>query len=59
MVSFMPLDSTDEDSVGSLLSHVDNAMQYGEDEVSRAAPAAAPPSQSLPLTTHGLFPALQ
>lgn len=34
MVSFMPLDSTDEESVGALLSHVDNAMQYGEDEVS-------------------------
>ncbi|CEH18175.1 atp-binding protein fet5 [Ceraceosorus bombacis] len=32
MVSFMPLDATDEDSVGSLLSHIDHAMQYGEDE---------------------------
>lgn len=32
MVSFMPLDSTDEDSVGTILSHIDNAMQFGEDE---------------------------
>ncbi|ETS60924.1 gpn-loop gtpase 3 like protein [Moesziomyces aphidis] len=32
MVSFMPLDSTDEDSVGTILSHIDNAVQYGEDE---------------------------
>lgn len=32
MVSFMPLDATDEDSVGSILSHIDNAVQYGEDE---------------------------
>ncbi len=32
MVSFMPLDVTDEDSVGAVLSHIDNALQYGEDE---------------------------
>ncbi|PWN54063.1 hypothetical protein IE53DRAFT_309116 [Violaceomyces palustris] len=32
MVSFMPLDVTDEDSVGTILSHIDNAIQYGEDE---------------------------
>ena len=32
MVSFMPLDVTSEDSVGSVLSHIDNALQYGEDE---------------------------
>ncbi|EPQ28430.1 uncharacterized protein PFL1_04256 [Pseudozyma flocculosa PF-1] len=32
MVSFMPLDVTSEESVGSILSHIDNAIQYGEDE---------------------------
>lgn len=34
MVNFMPLDVTDDDSVGMILSHIDNTMQYGEDEVS-------------------------
>jgi hypothetical protein len=33
MVSFLPLDVTDEDSVGLVLSHIDNAIQYGEAEV--------------------------
>ncbi|KAI5452256.1 hypothetical protein NCC49_000820 [Naganishia albida] len=32
IVSFLPLDVTNEDSVNSALSHIDNAMQYGEDE---------------------------
>jgi len=32
MVSFLPLDITDEDSIGAILSHVDNAIQYGEHE---------------------------
>ena len=32
MVSFLPLDVTDEDSVNTILSHIDNMMQYGEDE---------------------------
>lgn len=32
LVSFLPLDATDEDSVNTILSHVDNMMQYGEDE---------------------------
>ncbi|CAK9784076.1 GPN-loop GTPase 3-like protein [Cutaneotrichosporon oleaginosum] len=32
IVSFLPLDVTDEDSVNTILSHVDNMMQYGEDE---------------------------
>lgn len=32
IVSFLPLDVTDEDSVNTVLSHVDNMMQYGEDE---------------------------
>jgi hypothetical protein len=31
MVSFIPLDPTVETSVELALSHVDNAMQYGED----------------------------
>ena len=31
MVSFVPLDLTDEDSIDELLQHADNAMQYGED----------------------------
>ncbi|KAG0147691.1 hypothetical protein CROQUDRAFT_655904 [Cronartium quercuum f. sp. fusiforme G11] len=32
MVSFIPLDVTDEDSLGTILSHIDNSMQYGEHE---------------------------
>ncbi|KAL0254147.1 hypothetical protein I308_101527 [Cryptococcus tetragattii IND107] len=32
IVSFLPLDVTSEDSVNTVLSHVDNMMQYGEDE---------------------------
>lgn len=33
MVQFLPLDITDEDSVELILSHIDNAIQYGEAEV--------------------------
>ncbi|KAH9824768.1 GPN-loop GTPase [Melampsora americana] len=32
MVSFLPLDVTDEESLGTILSHIDNSMQYGEHE---------------------------
>ncbi|GFZ45823.1 GPN-loop GTPase 3 [Saitozyma sp. JCM 24511] len=32
IVSFLPLDVTSEDSVNTILSHIDNMMQYGEDE---------------------------
>lgn len=32
LVSFLPLDVTQEDSVNTVLSHIDNMMQYGEDE---------------------------
>lgn len=32
MVNFMPVDATSEYSVGALLSHIDHAMQYGEDQ---------------------------
>lgn len=32
MVSFLPLDITDEDSIASILSHIDNSIQYGEHE---------------------------
>lgn len=35
LINFRPLDVTSEDSVGDLLSHIDNAMQYGEDEEPR------------------------
>ncbi|KAJ1969098.1 hypothetical protein IWQ62_000839 [Dispira parvispora] len=31
MVTFIPLDSTDEDSIEYLLSSIDHAIQYGED----------------------------
>ena len=31
MVSFVPLDITDDESVATVLAHVDNAIQYGED----------------------------
>lgn len=36
MVQFLPLDVTDEESVGLVLSHIDNAIQYGEAEVNTA-----------------------
>ncbi len=32
LVSFLPLDVTSEDSVNTAMSHIDNMMQYGEDE---------------------------
>lgn len=32
LVSFLPLDVSDEDSVNTVMSHIDNMMQYGEDE---------------------------
>ncbi|WOO81351.1 GPN-loop GTPase 3 [Vanrija pseudolonga] len=32
IVSFLPLDVSAEDSVNTILSHIDNMMQYGEDE---------------------------
>ncbi|KAA1071361.1 ATP binding protein [Puccinia graminis f. sp. tritici] len=32
MVSFLPLDITDDESIGSILSHIDHAIQYGEHE---------------------------
>lgn len=32
MVSFLPLDLTDEDSIAMALSCIDNIVQYGEDE---------------------------
>lgn len=33
MVQFLPLDVTSEESVGLILSHIDNSIQYGEAEV--------------------------
>ncbi|ORY29963.1 GPN-loop GTPase 3-like protein [Naematelia encephala] len=32
LVSFLPLDVSSEDSVNTVMSHIDNMMQYGEDE---------------------------
>ena len=32
MVSFLPLDLTNPDSIETVLSHIDYTMQYGEDE---------------------------
>jgi len=32
MVSFLPLNLSSENSIAYVLSHIDNAMQYGEDE---------------------------
>lgn len=32
MVSFIPLNINDEDSITAVLSHIDNAIQYGEDQ---------------------------
>jgi hypothetical protein len=31
MVSFIPLNIRDEDSIAYVLSNIDNAIQYGED----------------------------
>lgn len=36
LVSFLPLDISNEDSINAVLSHVDNGMQYGEDEEPKA-----------------------
>jgi len=36
MVNFLPLDITDEDSIQFVLSHIDNAIQYGEDAEPKA-----------------------
>jgi hypothetical protein len=36
IVSFLPLDITNEDSLTSVLSHIDHTMQYGEDEEPKA-----------------------
>lgn len=35
MVAFLPLNIHDEDSIAAILSHVDNAIQFGEDEEPR------------------------
>jgi len=35
-VSFLPLDLTQPDSIETVLSNIDHAMQYGEDEEPRA-----------------------
>lgn len=32
LVQFLPLDITNEDSIGELLLFIDNAIQFGEDE---------------------------
>lgn len=32
LVSFLPLDLTQPDSIETVLSHIDYTMQYGEDE---------------------------
>lgn len=32
MVAFLPLNIQDEDSITAILSHVDNAIQFGEDQ---------------------------
>jgi hypothetical protein len=31
MVSFVPLDISDEESITMVLAHIDNSIQYGED----------------------------
>ena len=31
MVQFIPMDSTDEDSITNVLQQIDHAIQYGED----------------------------
>ncbi len=31
LVSFLPLDTSEEDSLEILLMHIDNTIQYGED----------------------------
>lgn len=36
IVSFLPLDITNEDSLTAVLSHIDHTMQFGEDEEPKA-----------------------
>ncbi|KAJ2825363.1 hypothetical protein GGI24_003185 [Coemansia furcata] len=38
MVSFIPLNIKDEDSVAYVLSHADNAIQWGEDQEPKEPP---------------------
>ncbi|KAJ2446351.1 hypothetical protein GGF42_005717, partial [Coemansia sp. RSA 2424] len=38
MVSFLPLNIKDEDSVAYILSHADNAIQWGEDQEPKEPP---------------------
>ena len=37
MVSFIPLDASNEDSISNALAHVDHSIQYGEDAECRGA----------------------
>jgi translation elongation factor EF-Tu-like GTPase len=43
MVGFHLLDRTDEESISALMLHIDNAIQYGEDEEHREPPDAQGP----------------
>jgi GPN-loop GTPase len=49
MVSYLPLNIQSEQSVAMVLSHVDNAIQYGEDEEpkDRDVCVSAPPGSSV------------
>jgi len=49
MVSFYPLDLTDEDSIDVLLQHIDHAIQYGED----GEPREPQDEQEVELNEHG------
>ena len=37
LVSFLPLDLTESDSLEAVISHIDYTMQYGEDEEPKEA----------------------
>jgi hypothetical protein len=56
LVTFLPLDLTNPNSIENVLSHIDNTMQYGEDEEPRevgASPVCSRLPASLPRFTEG------
>jgi hypothetical protein len=52
-VTFLPLDLTNPNSVENVLSHIDYAMQYGEDEEPKEVGASRLVCSPLPATLSG------
>jgi hypothetical protein len=53
-VTFLPLDLTNPNSIQNVLSHIDHAMQYGEDEEPKEVGASLVRSP-FPATLPGLM----